>query len=28
MTMNAMTDDALEGISAFLEKRAPIWRNS
>ena len=28
MTMNAMTDDADEGISAFLEKRAPIWRNS
>ena len=23
MTMNAMTDDAAEGISAFLEKRSP-----
>ncbi len=28
MTMNAMTDDAAEGISAFLEKRQPVWRNS
>ncbi|HTN80648.1 MAG TPA: enoyl-CoA hydratase [Acidimicrobiales bacterium] len=28
MTMNAMTDDAAEGINAFLEKRAPVWRNS
>ena len=27
MTMNAMTDDAAEGISAFLEKRSPVWRN-
>ena len=26
MTMNAMTEDAAEGISAFLEKRAPEWR--
>lgn len=25
MTMNAMTADAQEGISAFLEKRAPCW---
>jgi enoyl-CoA hydratase/carnithine racemase len=28
MTMNAMTDDAFEGMSAFLEKRPPVWRNS
>jgi enoyl-CoA hydratase/carnithine racemase len=27
MTMNAMTDDAAEGMSAFLEKRPPVWRN-
>ena len=27
MTMNAMTDDAAEGMSAFLEKRSPVWRN-
>jgi enoyl-CoA hydratase/carnithine racemase len=26
MTMNAMTEDAAEGISAFLEKRTPEWR--
>jgi enoyl-CoA hydratase/carnithine racemase len=26
MTMNALADDAQEGISAFLEKRAPCWR--
>lgn len=25
MTMNALADDAQEGISAFLEKRAPCW---
>jgi enoyl-CoA hydratase/carnithine racemase len=28
MAMNARTDDAQEGISAFLEKRAPQWRGS
>ncbi len=27
MAMNAMTDDAAEGMSAFLEKRPPVWRN-
>ena len=21
------TDDAVEGLKAFLEKRAPVWRN-
>ena len=25
MTENAATDDAHEGISAFLEKRPPTW---
>jgi enoyl-CoA hydratase/carnithine racemase len=25
MSMNAMADDAQEGITAFLEKRAPCW---
>jgi 1,4-dihydroxy-2-naphthoyl-CoA synthase len=24
--MNARADDAQEGMSAFLEKRAPAWR--
>jgi enoyl-CoA hydratase/carnithine racemase len=27
MTSNAMADDAQEGISAFLSKRAPVWRS-
>ena len=27
MTQNMMTMDAKEGISAFLEKRKPIWKN-
>ena len=27
MTMNMMAMDAKEGISAFLEKRKPIWKN-
>jgi len=27
MTMNMMALDAKEGISAFLEKRKPIWKN-
>ena len=27
MTMNMMAMDAREGISAFLEKRKPIWKN-
>jgi enoyl-CoA hydratase/carnithine racemase len=27
MTMNLGTEDAQEGIKAFIEKRAPIWRN-
>lgn len=26
MTLNSLTGDAQEGISAFLEKRAPCWR--
>ncbi len=26
MTQNATAEDAQEGISAFLEKRAPVWR--
>ena len=25
MTMNALADDAQEGIGAFLEKRQPTW---
>ena len=25
MATNALEDDAQEGISAFLEKRAPVW---
>jgi enoyl-CoA hydratase/carnithine racemase len=27
MTSNAMAEDAQEGISAFLSKRAPVWRS-
>ena len=27
MTLNMMALDAKEGISAFLEKRKPIWKN-
>jgi enoyl-CoA hydratase/carnithine racemase len=26
MTENALADDAQEGMTAFLEKRAPVWR--
>jgi enoyl-CoA hydratase/carnithine racemase len=28
MTMNALAADAQEGIAAFLEKRAPCWRDA
>ena len=27
MTMNLMTEDAQEGIGAFMEKRDPVWKN-
>jgi 1,4-dihydroxy-2-naphthoyl-CoA synthase len=27
MTINMMAKDAKEGISAFLEKRTPKWKN-
>jgi 1,4-dihydroxy-2-naphthoyl-CoA synthase len=27
MTLNMMAIDAKEGISAFLEKRKPKWKN-
>ena len=27
MTLNMMAMDAKEGISAFLEKRKPVWKN-
>jgi 1,4-dihydroxy-2-naphthoyl-CoA synthase len=26
MSLNAMTEDAQEGISAFLQKRDPQWK--
>jgi enoyl-CoA hydratase/carnithine racemase len=28
MTANALADDAQEGMTAFLQKRAPVWRGS
>lgn len=27
MTMNLVAEDAQEGITAFMEKRAPVWKN-
>ena len=27
MTINMMAMDAKEGISAFIEKRKPVWKN-
>ena len=27
MTLNMMAMDAQEGISAFLQKRKPVWKN-
>ncbi len=27
IAMNCMADDAFEGMSAFIEKRKPVWRN-
>ena len=27
MTLNMMAIDAQEGISAFLQKRKPVWKN-
>ncbi len=26
LTAQAMTEDGIEGVAAFLEKRAPSWR--
>jgi enoyl-CoA hydratase/carnithine racemase len=28
MTKNSLTDDAKEGITSFLEKREPIWKDN
>jgi enoyl-CoA hydratase/carnithine racemase len=28
MTENALADDAQEGMSAFLQKRPPVWRGA
>jgi enoyl-CoA hydratase/carnithine racemase len=28
ISMNCMAEDAAEGMSAFIEKRKPVWRNS
>jgi len=28
MTENMLKDDAEEGIDAFIEKRAPVWKDS
>jgi len=27
ISANALMDDALEGMSAFLEKRSPVWKD-
>lgn len=26
LTLNLLTEDAAEGIGAFFEKRAPVWK--
>jgi enoyl-CoA hydratase/carnithine racemase len=28
MTENALAADAQEGMAAFLERRAPVWRDA